>query len=89
LVQRHVQVGRLGPNGVVSPLLANTGDNVEGAVYGAIYLDLARTLGLREVVGLVLNSNQTNFDNFRQYVIGLNNPTFTAAINQVRGRWSL
>ncbi|MGV0029459.1 hypothetical protein [Phormidesmis priestleyi] len=36
---------------------AFTGDNVEGALYGAIFLDFARRRGLGEAVGRYLNSS--------------------------------
>ena len=57
-------------NGGVVPAL--TGDNVEGAVYGAIFVDLARRAGLRESVGQYMASSDNsvlNFDDFRNLLI--------------------
>ncbi len=87
LVDNYIQVGR-SVNGVIQPLVT-TGDNVEGSIYGAVYLDFASRVGLREAVGLVLNSNATNFDDFRNHVLGRNNLQFTNAINAVKQTWNL
>lgn len=74
-------------SGRITPNL--TGDNIEGAVYGAIYLDFANRVGLREAVGLVLESNATSFDEFRNFVRGKGNSGFTSAINAVRNTWGM
>jgi hypothetical protein len=74
-------------NGVITPALQ--GNAVEGAVYGAIYLDFARRVGLRDAVGLVIDSQATNFDEFHTYVAGRGNATWLNALNQVRGTWGL
>jgi hypothetical protein len=73
--------------GTITPNL--TGNNVEGAVYGAIYLDFASRVGLREAVGLVLESNATSFTEFRSFVRGKGNTSFTNAINAVKNTWGL
>jgi hypothetical protein len=36
------------------------------AIHGAIYLDFANQVGLREAVGLVLDSEATDFDEARE-----------------------
>jgi hypothetical protein len=73
--------------GAITP--AVTGANVEGAVYGAIYLDFARRVGLREAVGLVLDSNAMTFGELRTYVQGRGNAQWTAAIDAVATTWQL
>jgi hypothetical protein len=88
LTDSYIQVGTRGANGAITPLVP-TGDNVEGSIYGAIYLDFASRVGLREAVGLVLDSNATTFDEFRLYILGRNNNQLTAAINAVRQTWNL
>jgi hypothetical protein len=88
LNDKYVQVGSRGSNGVVTPIVT-TGDNVEGSVYGAIYLDFASRVGLKEAVGLVLESNATTFDNFRNHVSGKNDTQLTNAINAVKQTWNL
>jgi hypothetical protein len=74
-------------NGSVSPVF--TGDDVEGAVYGAIYADFAGRIGLKEAVELVLESNATSFDEFRSFVHGKGNAAHTTAINAVKITWGM
>jgi len=84
----YSQVGSLDAAGNVVPAL--TGDNVEGAIYGAIFLDFARRVGLREAVGRYLNSSDNNvltFDDFRNLII--NETDFDNDITQVANTWGL
>ena len=74
--------------GVVTPLVTSNA-SVEGAVYGAIYLDFARQVGLQEAVGLVLDSNATDFDSFQTYVHGRGNQDWTDAIDAVAITWQM
>jgi len=63
---------------------------VEGAVYGAIFLDLARRIGLREAVGLYLDSVDNSVlsaDDFHNLVI--NEGDFDDDIIAVRNTWQL
>jgi hypothetical protein len=72
--------------GNVVPAL--TGDNVEGALYGGIFLDFARRTTLRDAVELYLNSgNVLTFDDFRNLII--NATGFGNAIIQVANTWGL
>jgi hypothetical protein len=71
----------------VTPSL--TGNDVEGAVYGAVYLDFARRVGLREAVGLVIDSNATTFGEFQDYVHGRGNDAWTTAIDAVATVWGM
>jgi hypothetical protein len=66
-----------------------TGNDVEGAVYGAVYLDFARRVGLREAVGLVIESNATTFAEFQAYVHGRGNDAWTTAIDAVAAVWGM
>lgn len=70
---------------VVTPSV--TTESVEGAVYGAIYLDLARRIGLREAVGLMLDSNATTFGELQNYIHGRGDSEWTAAIDAVAITW--
>jgi len=82
------QVGNLNAAGNVVPAL--TGDNVEGALYGAIFLDFARRKGLREAVGQYLESSDNSvlvFDDFRNLVIA--ETEFDNDITQVANTWGL
>jgi hypothetical protein len=88
LIDSYKQVGVRNANGTITPQVT-TGDDVEGAVYGAIYLDFASRVGLREAVGLVLDSNATTFDELRTSVHGGGNPQFTNAIDAVAQTWNL
>jgi hypothetical protein len=84
----YSQVGKLNEAGnVVSGF---TGDNVEGAIYGAIFLDFARRVGLREAVGRYLNSSDNSvlaFDDWRNLII--NETDFDNDIVQVANSWGL
>lgn len=85
---RYRKVGTLNAAGTVVP--AFTGDNVEGAIYGAIFLDFARRRGLGEAVGRYLNSNDNSvliFDDFRNLII--NETDFDNDITQVANTWGL
>jgi hypothetical protein len=82
----YSQVGTV--NGSVVPAL--TGDNVEGAVYGAVFLDFARRVGLREAVGRYMNSSDNSvlrFDDFRNLII--NETDFDSDIIQTANTWGL
>lgn len=84
----YSQVGNLNAARNVVPAL--TGDNVEGALYGAIFLDFARRVGLREAVGRYLNSSDDSvlvFDDFRNLII--NETDFDNDITQVANTWGL
>lgn len=63
---------------------------MEGALYGAIFLDFARRVGLREAVGRYLNSSDNSvlqFDDFRNLII--NETDFDNDITQVANTWGL
>ncbi|MFZ1784061.1 MAG: hypothetical protein WAU23_02570 [Ferruginibacter sp.] len=70
-----------------TPLI--TGNNKEGAVYGAIFLDFGKRIGLKAAVNYVLASGATTFAEFRSHVIGKNVAAHTAAINEVRTTWEM
>ncbi len=73
----YVHVGsRAG--GVITPVKRDA--RVEGTIYGAIYLDFANRVGLREAVGLVLDSQAASFNEFHTYVGGRGNPVWLAAL---------
>jgi hypothetical protein len=84
-LQRYTQVGRLNGTGNVAPTL--TGDDVEGAVYGAIFLDFARREGLREAVGHVMRSKALEFDDWRNFVI--RNTALDNSVTAVANAWGL
>ena len=84
----YSQAGTLNAVGDVVPNF--TGDNVEGALYGAIFLDFAKRRGLREAVGSYLNSSDDSvlvFDDFRNLII--NETDFDDDIIQVANTWGL
>ena len=63
--------------------------NVEGAVYGAVFLDFARRPGLREAVGRYLNSADNNvltFDDLHNLII--DETDFDDDIREVRNTWA-
>lgn len=65
------------------------GPNIEGAIYGALFLDMARRVGLKAVVELVLASNATDFSSFRIYVSGRGNDNWTSAVEAVTETWRM
>ena len=85
LIDPYISVGTRDSAGTIQP--AFQGTDIEGAVYGAIYLDFASRVGLRDAVGLVMESNATNFDEFSQYVTGRNNDTWRHALDHVIDTW--
>jgi len=74
-------------HGRITPAL--TGNDTEGAIYGAIYLDFASQVGLREAVGLVLDSQATSFDEFHTYVSGRGNNAWLTALNHAKTTWRI
>lgn len=57
-------------NGVLEPKYK--GDDVEGAIYGAIFVDLAERIGLKKSIEFYINSGDDNileFDDFRNMLI--------------------
>jgi len=87
LIDSYDNVGKKDNAGRVQPNL--TGNDVEGAIYGAIYLDFASRVGLKEAVGLVLDSNSTDFADFKQHVEGRGDPAWRSAIRAVARTWGL
>ena len=84
----YSRVGSVNAAGAVVPAL--TGDNVEGALYGAIFLDFARRTSLSDAVELLLKSADTNvlaFDDFRNLLA--NDPAFGSDIIAVANTWGL
>lgn len=82
----YIQVGRL-TSGRIAPTRGVTGDRVEGAVYGAIFLDFARRQGLREAVGRFLGSDALEFRDFRNFII--TQTDFDAAIQATSDTWRM
>lgn len=82
----YTNVGILNTRNQLTSSLIKAKD-VEGRVYGAIYLHLAKKIGLREVVGLVMDSKALTFDDFKAYVINLGDSRKTNAINAVENTW--
>jgi hypothetical protein len=83
----YLQVGRLNAANKIEPEV--TGVNVEGAVYGAVFLDFARRVGLREAVGRYLTSADNNvltFDDLHNLII--DETDFDDDIREVRNTWA-
>jgi hypothetical protein len=87
-ISGYRQAGTLDTSGNIVP--AFTGDDVEGALYGAIFLDFARRRGLGEAVGRYLNSSDNSvlvFNDFRNLII--TETEFDNDITQVANTWGL
>ena len=65
-----------------------TGSDVEGAVYGAIFVDFARRVGLDVAASAYFSANALNFGQYRSHI---NNrlPQHATALEQVRQFWGL
>jgi hypothetical protein len=82
------QVGRLDATGQITP--AMTGDDVEGAVYGAVFLDFARRRGLREALFRLLGSTDNDVLTFDDFQRLLDRETdFDGDIRQVANTWGM
>jgi hypothetical protein len=71
----YVQVGSLNASGGIVPASGLTGDNVEGALYGGIFLDYGKRTSLAVAVGEYLSSSRHNvlkFDEFSPYIASVN-----------------
>jgi hypothetical protein len=71
----YVQVGSLNASGGIVPASGLTGDNVEGALYGGIFLDYAKRTSMAVAMGEYLSSSRHNvltFDEFSSYVVSIN-----------------
>jgi hypothetical protein len=84
--KRYVQIARRNERGSIDPQVT-TGNDVEGSVYGAIYLDLASEIGLKAVVEGVLASNASNFDEFATYMD--TTQPMGRTISFIRQRWAM
>lgn len=76
--------------GTVTPEAGLSSSSVEGAVYGAIFLDLARRrgIGLARAVEAYFESKTTTFGQFRSWIED-NKPTWATAIAQVSTTWGM
>jgi len=89
LFDDYVQAGLRSGTGVEAKI---TGDDVEGILYGAVFLDLARRVGLREVVGRHLNSGPvtvSTFDDCSNLLLDDPDMDYTDDILAVRATWGL
>jgi hypothetical protein len=85
LGNEYENVGTLNSSTLISNL--NTGKDVEGRVYGAIFLHLSKIIGLRSVVGLICDSRATTFDEFKSYISSRGVTRETNAITIVESTW--
>ena len=76
--------------GTVTPNGGLAGSSIEGAVYGAIFLDLARRpgVGLRRAVRAYFDSKATTFGRFRTWV-DANRTELTPALDDVSTTWGM
>jgi hypothetical protein len=84
------RVASLRSDGSVLPVFR--GKDVEAAVYGALFVDLARRIGLREVVGLVMESAQDGvfaIPEFRLWCRRFKSNQINGEMNTVAAVWGL
>ena len=65
-----------------------TGGDVEGAVYGAIFIDFASFVGLDFAASSYFEANALTFGQYRDF-INTQHPEHSAALEQVRRFWGL
>jgi hypothetical protein len=92
------QAGVRQPNGAITPItvadqctgnqVAIQGPDMEGAVYGAIFLDFASRVGLRDTVRAYFLSGATDFGLYRRYVHD-RLPQHAQAIDAAQQAWGL
>lgn len=74
--------------GRIEPADDCTGNDVEGAVYGAIFLDLSRRLGMLTAVNNFLRSKALTFGEFHSWM-RRNRPDHNAAMDAIKATWDL
>jgi hypothetical protein len=97
------QIGNLGFPGGAAPALAArfplfrnrqlfrpivTGGDVEGAVYGAIFVDFAGSVGLDLAASAYFAANAITFGEYRAF-IRQKHPEHAETLETVRGFWDL
>lgn len=82
--------GRFTPNPEFLTRGSRSSTSIEGAVYGAIFIDFARRpgVGLRTVVEAYIKSKALSFGEFRSW-INTNKPNLSATLDQVKLNWTL
>ena len=82
--------GRFTPNPEFLTRGLRSSTSIEGAVYGAIFIDFARRpgVGLRTVVEAYIKSKALSFGEFRSW-INTNKPNLSATLDQVKLNWTL
>lgn len=66
LLPGYVKIATRRPDGSIKPHL--TGTSTEGAVYGAIFLDLAARTSLADAINFYLRCGGSDFDDYASYV---------------------
>ena len=80
--------GSVQPNYDVLPVLDSNGTSVEGAVYGALYLDLAGRIGLETVLETVFESEKLTFGAYRDW-IDENRSQYSDDLDEVASVWQM
>lgn len=80
-------IGVLNPDLSITPYLL--GGNIEGAIYGALFLDLARRIELETVINIFLKSKASDFKEFKEFIIDSNNKEHINNINLVTDVWGM
>jgi hypothetical protein len=75
-------------NGRIEPAANCTGNDVEGAIYGAIFLDFSRRVGMLTAVNNFLRSKALTFGEFYNWM-RRNRPDHNAALDAVKETWDL
>ena len=65
-----------------------TGGDVEGAVYGAIFVDFARRVGIDFAASSYFKANALTFGQYRTFIHD-HHPEHSQAIDQIQTFWGL
>lgn len=86
-----VRVGRLLPGGTIEPAALLQGSTDEGSVYGCIFLDFGRRVGLRTAVNLYFRSASAGARTFGQYksYVAQTRPQDLSALEAAQATWGL
>lgn len=87
LMPGYVRIGTRTERGAIEPRLR--GDSVEGAVYGAIFLDLADRVSLADAVNLYLRCGASDVAGFLSYARKQRRGALRRDLAEVASTWSL
>lgn len=83
----YKRIADVGPGSAIKPRL--TGSKIEGAVYGAVFLDFARRTNLSTAVNLYLRCRGFSFDDYADFGRKQRNGAFRRDLAAVEKTWKM